>query len=129
MSYLIDSDWVIPALKGRPAAHTLFATLVPQPLAISIMTYGEVYEGIYFGHNPQHHEQVFRQFLKGVTVLPLNRRIMERFATIRGTLRQQGQIIGDPDIIIAATAIHHGLILVTQNMKHFQRIPGLVLHP
>jgi tRNA(fMet)-specific endonuclease VapC len=97
-------------------------------MAISLITYGEVYEGIYYGQNPPQNERIFRQFLRGVTVLPLNRQIMERFARIRGDLRRKGQIIGDPDILIATTALHHHLILVTRNRDHFQRIPGLTLY-
>ena len=129
MTYLVDTDWVVTYLKGRPDATTLLHTLRPQGLAISLITYGEVLEGIYYGHDPAHNERVFRQFLRIAPVLPLNRRIMQRFARIRGDLRRTGQIIGDPDLLIAATALHHSLTLVTQNRRHFQRIPGLSLHP
>jgi predicted nucleic acid-binding protein len=51
------------------------------------------------------------------------------FAHIRGNLRQQGLIIGDFDILIGATALHHNLTLVTRNRKHYERIPGLNIHP
>lgn len=128
MSYLIDSDWVIDALKGRLAARNLFQTLAPGPFAISMMTYGEVFEGIYFGRDPQESQKVFSRFLRGVTVLPLNQSVMRQFAMVRGTLRATGQIIGDPDILIAATALHYQLTLVTHNKQHFQRILGLQLY-
>lgn len=129
MTYLIDTDWVIGYLRGRQDAHTLLHSLSPAGIAISVMTYGEILEGIYFGNNPRQHARGFQQFLHGVNVLPLNRRIMQRFARIRGDLRQRGMLIGDPDILIAATALHHSLTLVTQNRRHFQRIPGIFLHP
>ena len=128
MSYLIDSMWVVDALKGTPAARDLFRRLTTQPLAISLMTYGEVYEGIYYGPRPRVSEEGFRRFLRGVTVLVPNRAIMRRFAPIRGDLRNRGALIGDPDIIIAATALHHNLTLVTENVRHFQRIAGLSLY-
>lgn len=67
-------------------------------------------------------------FLSEVSLLPLDRAIMRRFARIRGDLRRRGQIIGDPDILIAATAIEHDLILVTRNVRDFQRIPDLKLY-
>jgi tRNA(fMet)-specific endonuclease VapC len=127
MTYLIDSDWVASFLRGRPEARTLFQALAPDGRAISLITYGEVYEGIYYGQNPAQNERIFRQFLRGVTVLPLNRQIMERFARIRGDLRRRGQIIGDTDVLIAATALHHHLTLVTRHRDHFQRILGLTL--
>jgi predicted nucleic acid-binding protein len=72
---------------------------------------------------------VFRQFLRRVDVLPLNRSIMRRFAQVRGELRRRGQLVGDPDLLIAATALHHGLVLVTNNRRHFERIAELQLYP
>lgn len=58
-------------------------------------------------------------------ILPLTEAIMRRFAQIRGALRQKGQIIGDFDMLIAATALHHDLLVVTRNTKDYQRIPQL----
>jgi predicted nucleic acid-binding protein len=53
---------------------------------------------------------------------------MKRFARLRGELRRQGQLIPDPDLLIAATALQHDLTIVTRNVRHFQRIPGLKLY-
>jgi tRNA(fMet)-specific endonuclease VapC len=128
MSYLIDSDWVIDWLKGLPDAIALLGTLTPDGVAISIMTFAEVYEGIYFGRDPERYEASFRSFLRGVRVLPVNRTTARRYARLRGALRQQGQIIPQPDILIAATALIHDLMLVTRNAAHFGRIPGLRLY-
>ena len=129
MNYLVDTDRVVDWLKGRGDARRLLATLGNEGWAISLITYGEVYDGIYYGANPQRHEQDFRELLRSVPVVPLNQAIMRRFARIRGKLRRQGRIIGDPDILIGATALHHDLSLVTRNIAHFERIPGLRLHP
>ena len=52
---------------------------------------------------------------------------MQEFAYLRGNLRAQGMLIGDLDMLIAATALHHNLILLTNNRSHFQRVPGLTL--
>jgi tRNA(fMet)-specific endonuclease VapC len=128
MSYLVDSDWVADWLKGRPSAIELLNTLSQDGLAISLITYGEIYEGIFYGQDRQRYERVFRQFLRPVQVLPLNRTIMRRFATVRGQLRQQGRLITDPDLLIAATAIEHDLVLVTRNRRHFDRIPDLQIY-
>jgi tRNA(fMet)-specific endonuclease VapC len=125
MSYLLDTDAVADWLNSRPEAVSRIASIQREGLAISIITYGEVYDGVYYGRDPKAAEQAFLQFLRGVTVLPLTRSIMKRFARIRGQLRRQGRGIGDPDILIAATALHHGLTLVTRNLRHYQRIPGL----
>jgi tRNA(fMet)-specific endonuclease VapC len=129
VSYLVDSDRVADWLHGRSAAVDALRALAPDGLAISLVTYGEIYEGIYYGRDPAGSERVFRQFLRAVDVLPLTRPIMRRFARIRGDLRRRGQLIGDPDVLIAATALHHDLTLVTGNHAHFRRIPELRLHP
>lgn len=128
MKYLVDSDWVADYLKGRPEASDFLRSLGTEGLAISLITYGEIYEGIYYGPNPKRHEAGFRQFLQWVDILPLNRRIMQCFAHIRGQLRQKGQLISDPDLLIAATALQHKLTLVTRNTAHFERISDLALY-
>jgi predicted nucleic acid-binding protein len=128
MSYLIDTDWVISALKGRPDAQTLLTTLSPSGLAISLITYGEVFEGIYRGADPVRHEAGFAAFLNGVSLLSLDEEVMKQFALIRGQLRAAGNLIGDFDLLIAATAIRHQLTLVTRNNSHFQRVSGLTVY-
>lgn len=127
MRYLADTDWVVEYLKGRAPAVTLLTGLAQDGLAISVITYGEVYEGIHYGRDPKAHEVVFRRFLKGVTVLPVTRSIAHRFAVIRGHLRAGGELIPQPDLLIAATALHHSLALATRNVRDFQRIPDLEL--
>lgn len=125
MSYLIDTDRVVDYLKGREEPVDLLETLRTDGLSISLVTYAELYEGIYYGANPQRVERGLRLFLTSTRVLPLNRAIMRRFAVLRGDLRRRGQGIGDLDTMIAATALHHDLTLVTRNLRHYTRIPGL----
>src|SRR5712691_6503065 len=128
MSYLVDSDWVASYLKGRSDAVSFLDSLADQGLAISIISYGELYEGIYYSRDPKASEQAFLHFLRLVDVLPLTLVIMRRFARIRGQLRREGKLIPDPDLLIAATALHHNLTLLTRNLRHFRRIPSLLLH-
>lgn len=128
MRYLVDTDRVAEWLKGRADAVQLLSRLSEDGLAISLITYGEIYDGIYYGDHPQAHERVFRRFLRSVEVVPLNRSIMRRFARLRGTLRRQGRLIGDPDLLIAATALNYDLTLVTRNLSHFERDPDLKLY-
>ena len=128
MSYLIDTDTVADWLNNRPEAVRLLAVLQPEGLAISLITYGEVYDGIYYGRDPGSAERTFGRFLRGVTVIPLTRTIMKRFASIRGHLRRQGFMVQDPDLLIAATALTHDRTLVTRNLRHFQRIPNLMVY-
>lgn len=128
MTYLVDTDWVAEYLKGKPAVVETLQALASDGLAVSLITYGEIYEGVYYGHDRQRHEQGLHDFLAIAPVLPLTRPIMQRFAILRGSLRREGQLIGDADLLIAATALHHDLTLLTRNTRHFQRVPDLKLH-
>ncbi len=69
-----------------------------------------------------------RVFLSGFTVLALNDAIMQVFGQNRHALRRQGKLIPDLDLLIAATALHYDLTLMTCNLRHFARIPGLGLY-
>lgn len=125
MKYLVDTDRVVDYLKGRGEAVRLLRGLQPDGIGISIVSYGEIYEGIYYGSEPRTQEQGFRRFLGGVEVIPLNRPAMRRFARLRGKLRNEGMLVPDPDLLIGATALEHHLTLVTGNYEHFRRIPSL----
>ena len=129
MRYLIDTDWIVSYLNDRPDAVSLFASFRDDELAISLITYGETYDGIYSGREPARYEAGFQRVLQYVDVIDLNRDILQQFARIRGELRRAGQQIGDFDILIAATALHHDLTLVTRNRRHFERVPSLSIHP
>jgi len=128
MRQLIDSDWLADYLKGRSAAQTLLESLFPDGLAISIITYAEIYEGIYWGRDRQFHEVGFRSFIQAAPVLSLTRAIARRYAVVRGTLQRQGQLVDQPDLFIAATALEHNLTMVTRNLRDFERIPDLALY-
>lgn len=128
MKYLVDTDWVVDYLKGKSPAVNELARLSDDGLAISVITYGEIYEGIYFASDPQSSERGFLLFLRLVKVLGLSRQVMKRFARLRGELRRKGQLIGDPDLLIAATALQHKLTLLSRNLSDFQRVPALELY-
>lgn len=125
--YLLDTDWMIQALARRdPASRTMYY-LANGQVHVSMVSVGALYDGAFAFANPQMHLAGFRQFLEPYRTLDLNDEIMERFAEIRSFLRRQGQLISDFDILIAATALHHNLTLLTFNLCHFQRIPHLKL--
>jgi tRNA(fMet)-specific endonuclease VapC len=126
--YLIDTDWIVDSLHGqRQAAQTLIE-LAPEGLAVSYITYAELYQGAHYASDPDNSLRVLDEFIEGVELVPLNLEIMQRFAIIRGHLQQQGTPIGEMDLLIAATALNHDLTIVTRNRRHFERVPDLKLY-
>ena len=111
-----------------PAALNVLATLRRDGLAVSIVTLGELFEGAYHSASPHDGVRAIRDFLSGYTVLNLSEEIIERFAQNRAQLRDEGKTIPDLDLLIAATALDHDLTLVTRNLRHFTRIPGLRIY-
>ena len=126
--YLVDTDVVASYLNGHAESVTLLGNLLPNGLAISVITFGEIYEGVEYGHDPKRHLAGFRGFLRGVRVLAVNRKVARQFGRLRGELRRQGLLLPAPDLLIAATALAYDLTLVTRNLRHFQRVPDLNLY-
>lgn len=128
MIYLVDTDVIIDWLLNIPLVIRTLQELEPSGLAISLATYGQLLAGVPNSRNPEASEHAIRAFLRRVRILPLSRPVVERFARLKADLSPRGQLIGDFDTLIAATALHHGLTIVTRNRKDFERVPDLPLH-
>jgi predicted nucleic acid-binding protein len=126
--YLVDSDWIVDATSGILGAVAALNDLRPDGLAVSVIAVCEVYEGAHMARDPLASLASFRRFLADYILLDLTEPIAGVFAGIRASLRRQGNLIQDLDLLIAATAIYHDLELVTRNLRHFERVPGLKLY-
>ncbi|MBI2953070.1 MAG: type II toxin-antitoxin system VapC family toxin [Chloroflexi bacterium] len=130
MNYLVDTDWIIDYLTGQTEAGDLFAKLIPDGVAISTISFSEVYEGIYGSRSPALGEAAFQSFLREITVLGISRAVAKRNGQIRYQLRAQRHQISHRalDLLIVATALEHGLTLVTRNVGDYQDVPGVRLY-
>lgn len=127
--YLLDTDRIIDALNGIPETLRLFETLGLTGVAVSLVSYGELYEGAFYGRNQADALAALAAFVRQTPLLPVTEEILERFAMIRGGLTHQlRRQVGDFDLIIAATALTHDLTLVTRNLRDFQHVPELRLY-
>jgi predicted nucleic acid-binding protein len=128
MAYLLDSDWVINALAGRRRALSPLEGLSAQHIGVSVITLAEVYQQAFESTNPDAYLATFRGFIAPFRVIPVTKPIAVRFAEIRALLTRRGELISDFDMLIAATALHYNLTVLTFNYRHFSRIPDLNLY-
>ena len=127
MRYLVDTDWVIHYLNGKPEIVGRIQDFGAQGLALSFMSLAELYEGVFYSRDPRKSEEGLQAFLRGVELLGLDDETTRIFGRERGRLRAQGRTIGDFDLLIGATALRHGLAILTNNRRHFELIEGLQL--
>jgi len=128
MRYLIDTTVLIPYFAGNQHAVTLIKQLLPDGIAVSILSYLEAYQGAIEEADPEAAKRQFNAFFRGIPVLAVSPAVAKRCAEIRSLLKEQGK---NPrkrafDLVIAATALEHGLEVVTHNTKDFDDIPNLV---
>lgn len=126
MQYLLDTCVISDFIKGEPGTQTRLNQISPADIAVSVITVMELRYGLL--NNPQRAKKIepaITSLLNSVSILEFNQEDAEQTAQIRSILKKQGQPIGAYDVLIAATALHHGLIMVTANQKEFDRVAGL----
>lgn len=126
MQYLLDTCVISDFIKGEPGTQARLKQTPPADIAVSVITVMELRYGLLL--NPQRTQKVepaISSFLASVNVLPFNAAEAEQAAAIRAILKTQGQPIGAYDVLIAATALQHNLLMVTANQREFERVPGL----
>jgi len=125
MKYLVDTDWVIDHLHNVKKVVKKLEELAPEGLALSIISLAELYEGVYYSTDPVGNERALKKFLEGIPTLPISEENCKIFGRERGKLRKEGKLVGDFDLLIASTCLHHNLTLLTNNREHFEGIKGL----
>lgn len=124
-SFLVDTDWIIDHFNRVEPVTRRLRALEAQGLAVSIISVAELWEGVYFSKDAERSQDMLEEFLGGVVILGVDEEICKRFGQLRGSLREQGKLVGDFDLMIAATALRHDLTLLTNNRRHFETVEGL----
>jgi tRNA(fMet)-specific endonuclease VapC len=126
-SFLLDTNFCIHFIRGKAWARLALSKVHVPDVAISAVTVGELYEGAHRSEQVPRESQKAESFLAPLEVISFGREEAVEWGQIEASLRKQGKPIEAEDSIIAATAIKHGLTLVTGNTRHFERIEGLQL--
>ena len=128
MAFLFDTDAISEVLKPKPlSAYVRWLAGVPrEDQFTSAVVIGELYRGAFRSPNRDRQlHNIDHRLLPVLTVLPYDVAVARVFGAIRAELELKGRPLADPDLQIAATAVHHDLELVTGNLKHFARVPEL----
>ena len=125
---LLDTDILSAVIRRRPNAlmHARPYLADNVRFTFSAITRFEILRG-HRARNAAVQEARFLRLCATSRILPITDSVIDRAAAIYGDLYRRGELIGDADILIASTALEHGLTLVTNNTAHFARIPALQL--
>ncbi len=130
MAFLFDTDAISEVLKPRPLpAYVAWLRAVPQAEQFtSAVVVGELFKGAFRSADASRHlRNIETRVLPAVTILAYDIEVARVYGALQARLEDAGRALADADLQIAATAVHHGLELVTGNLRHFRRIVGLRL--
>jgi tRNA(fMet)-specific endonuclease VapC len=125
MKYLLDTNICVFFFRNKFNIATIFRAKGVQNCCVSEITVAELRYGAENSANPEKHHELVDCFLQRIAVIPITESILV-FAKEKSRLRKSGTpIYDDFDLLIGATAIQKGLILVTDNVKDFDRLAGI----
>ncbi len=123
---VLDTDAVSELMRPRPSARLVsrLERWSPAEQATTAITLGEIAYGARRAERPSLYDRAIG-LLGGVRILDFDRAAAERYGEIRTALERAGVRLADPDLRIAAIAVASDGLLVTGNLRHFARVPGL----
>jgi tRNA(fMet)-specific endonuclease VapC len=127
LKYLLDTNIVIYAMKNRPQQVKRRFQQHHGRMGISTVTVGELVFGAEHSQQVERNLADIEALAARLEVLPFDNKAAYHFGQIRATLYRIGQPIGPYDMMIAGHARASGLNLITNNVKEFERVPGLLL--
>jgi tRNA(fMet)-specific endonuclease VapC len=127
LTYLLDTNIVIYVLKRRPVQVLATFNQQAHRMAISSITLAELLHGAEKSQRPAENLRTIEDFCSRLEVMLYGNKAAQHYGSIRAALERSGQTIGVNDIHIAAHARSEGLVLVTNNLAEFVRVPALQL--
>lgn len=126
IKYTLDTNIFSYYLRGDEAIRERLNREVSagNQFIMNPITYYEIQRGLLAINSPAKSKK-FKDLCRKLETLELSNEILDVAARHYAILRKKGQLVEDADLFIAATCLVHGLVLVTNNEKHFSRIDGL----
>ena len=128
MAWLFDTDAISEVLRTKPSElyMTWLRTIAVDEQLTTAITVGELYWGAYRSPARERHLRKIEELvLPAIRVLPFDARAAKQFGELKALLDGQGTPLADADLQIASIALAEGHELVTGNLRHFGRVPGL----
>lgn len=123
--FILDTDTWIEFFHHRGGVDRHIADTPAEQIFASEVSIAELTYGALHSNAVEKHLQEPKEIEDTFTVLPIIEDWVRAYADIRHALATQGLRIGEFDILIAVTARHWGLTVVTHNTKHFSKIPSI----
>jgi len=125
IKYMLDTNILIYTIKNRPKKVKEAFKRQSEFLAISTVSLGELIYGAEKSAQSERNLADVEALAARLEVVPFDSEAATHFGQVRAELTKSGKIIGPYDLMIAGHARSRGLILVTNNMRKFKRVPGL----
>ena len=122
---MLDTNIVIYTIKNRPASARKAFMRHEGRMCISSVTWGELVYGAESSSEPERNLTDIEGFAARLETVPFDISAATHFGQLRAELYKAGKPIGPYDMMIAGHARALGLVLVTNNRKEFERVPGL----
>ncbi len=128
LARLLDTNICIYIARKHPVTvGRRFARAAAGSLGISVITWGELCFGADKSSDPARAHELLQQFARSVEVQVMPAKAGQLYGEIRAALQKTGTPIGNNDLWIAAHALALGVPLVSNNLREFERVPGLKL--
>jgi len=124
--YLLDTNICIYAINERSRKIVdAFKSLPIGKIAISAVTLAELEYGVSKSLHRERNRIMLIGFTSPFKIIPFDSSDSEMFGILRAHLERAGTPIGPYDLQIAAQAVNRNCVLVTNNVKEFERVPGM----
>lgn len=125
----MDTSFLVDLLRGKQDAIRELEKIENEGERITTtpISASELFEGAYNSMNSEKESERVRQLLRRIELLGFSIQVCEKYGKLAHELKSLGKQIGDLDTLIASLAMAHNEAILTANVHHFNRIPGLIV--
>ena len=129
LTHLLDTSVYSQVLKPAPLPPVVrrWRQLGDDRLAISSICEAELLYGLALRGSERLNASYERVLKDRLQMLPVDGAVARAFADVKAAQREKGRMVADLDLLIAATAKAHGLVVATTNAKYFNQLDGLAV--